>query len=323
MCNAYRCNCENPHIANLELPSIAPPAYQTYDFHGSNEHRLQLSFPVQDNLSSKAEVSVYECLDDRSDAISDLCHLVRRFCDSNDIEPDFSEEELGILQSDEKKYKLEAPQRARGLHPSESTITLEELTGSQSTLSRRDRMSLALRLSYAILQYYSTGWIDPGWSWKDFLVAQTDGQRPDESHLFVSQKFYSASHKSSSSESTQNNQAGGIWDPIGEPILTRLGFALIELALGQRLAELREVSVDQSMPPDMLDFFTARHLLKTGRVMRQESRAYEDVVRACLEHQYLCRSEVKSLDSRNTSFQRDVEQSIIVPLQSIWTEAWG
>jgi hypothetical protein len=323
MCNAYRCDCENPHLANIELPQIASLPYQAYQLGGHNARRLQLLFPVQDTLSNKAAISVCECLEDRSDTIQDLCMFVKTVCDSNQLDSEITEEGLGILRSDEKKYKIEAPLETTEPHPSQVTVSLEDLTGAQSTLSRRDRISLALRLSYAILQYYSTGWIDTSWTWKDFSVAQAEGRRHDESPLFVTQKFYSTSTKSATSDATNTAQAAGIWACIGEPILTRLGFALIELALGKRLTDLRDGNTDQGMHPDMADFFTARNILKSGQVRREEGRAYEDVVRACLEHQFLCRSEIRSLDSRNTSFHNDVEQSIIAPLHSMWTETWG
>lgn len=268
-------------------------------------------------------ISVYECLEDRGDSIEDLCSFVKTFCDSNNIDPKVTEEGIGILRSEQKKYKLETPTNSKKLHISQSTVSLEELTSPRSTtLSRRDRISLALRLSYAILQYYKTGWIDDSWTWRDFSMATTEDQKPDESHLFVTQRFYSSSTKSSEIIAPDRPVSGGFWEALGEPRLTRLGFALIELALGKRLAELRDKSYD-GMDPDMVDFCTARNLLRSGRIMREEGRAYHEVVWACIEHQFLCRSEIRALDSRQPTFHQDVEQSILTPLHCMFTETWG
>lgn len=183
-------------------------------------------------------------------------------------------------------------------------------------------MSLALRLSYAILQYYSTGWIDPSWSWKDFSL--TDEPKFEDSHLFVKQKFYSSCGAEPGIRS-DNGSVSGIWGPIGEPILTRLGFALIELALGRRLSEMRDVNIDKSLPDDYQDYLTAMNVLKSGKVRREEGKGYEEVVRVCLKHEFWSNTDasMKTLDSAEPTFHKDVEKLVIAPLHCLWSETWG
>ncbi len=154
-------------------------------------------------------------------------------------------------------------------------------------------------------------------------MAKSANAKPDESHLFVTQKFYSASSSSVTRKLNSSTLLTGIWFGIGEPILTRLGYALIELALCKRLSDLRDKSLGDNMDPDLADYFTAMNILKSGIIGHEEGKGYETVVRVCLEHQFIGRSGKKTLDSRDPSFHKDVEECVIAPLHCMWTENWG
>lgn len=109
----------------------------------------------------------------------------------------------------------------------------------KAKVSRRERMNLALSLSLAILQFYKTPWIDMWWTWKNFCVL-----KGDKSQIFVTKRFYS-SHSSLSLKTktvAHSPSTSAFWELVGEPVLTRLGFALVELALEKRLSELRKKS---------------------------------------------------------------------------------
>lgn len=258
-------------------------------------------------------ISIRECDDDQNEPIPDLCNFVKTFGGT----PGTTENELGILQSEKRKYRLQSP--GSNNQETRDTVSLDELTSSdKSSLPRADRISLAVRLTYAIIQYYSTGWIDPEWTWKNFSISGHEYKYSDLSQLFVAQKFYSASGQ------TAKPAIWVGWESIGEPKLTRLGFALIELALGKRLSEMRDATIDPNMDPDAQDYFTATRLLNTGRILREEGEGYENVVRACLEHQFRdAHYTMKYLDSRNATFHKDVEQCILKPLHCMWKEPWG
>lgn len=310
-------------MRSIQLPTPKPQSQSThcYFFPSTYFSRSILRLSKSDisnasintlKLASRKSraVSIRESVDDQNDPIPDLCNFVKAFRWT----PGPAENELGVLQSEKKKYKLQSPGTS-GLE-TRDTVSLDELTSSdKSCLPRGDRISLAVRLTYAIIQYYSTGWIDSEWTWKDFSIAGNDYKYSDLSQLFVAQKFYSASGKASKPASWVG------WESIGEPKLTRLGFALIELALGKRLSELRDATIDPNMDPDAQDYFTALRLLNTGRIVREESEGYENVVRACLEHQFRDpHYTMKYLDSRNSTFHKDVEQCILKPLHCMWKE---
>lgn len=146
----------------------------------------------------------------------------------------------------------------------------------------------------------------------------------EDSHLFVKQKFYSSSGSLPDSRSRRASLPG-IWALIGEPILTRLGFALIELSLGRRLAEMRDGSIDKSLPDDHQDYWTAISVLKSGKIQDAEGKGYEEVVRVCLQHQFWSMTEgsMKMLDSEKPDFHKDVEKLVVSPLHCMWSETWG
>lgn len=281
----------------------------------ANFTRTNTSFLKSASRKSHA-ISVRECADDQKEPIPDLCNFVKTF-NGSDRTPGASENELGILQSENKKYRLQSP--GSQYQETRDTVSLDEFTNSEkSLLSRGDRISLAVRLAYAIIQYYSTGWIDSDWTWKDFSISGNEYRFNDLSQLFVAQKFYSSANKAPK----RTTWVG--WESLGEPRLTRLGFALIELAMGQRLSEMRDATIDPKADPDAQDYWTAIRLLNTGRILREEGEGYENVVKACIFHQY--RDEnytMKYLDSRDDNFHQDVEQCVLKVLYCMWKEPFS
>jgi hypothetical protein len=119
-----------------------------------------------------------------------------------------------------------------------------------------------------------------------------------------------------------------LWSWYDEPILTKLGFALIELALCRKLSEIRKEQLSMSVDAedsDLLNLQTANTMLDSGRLAREESQAYEDVVRVCIKHQYAGSgtSGPKGLNSKDPSFFERAEESIIGPLSAAFTKSWG
>lgn len=253
--------------------------------------------------------------------IPDLCVFVKTL----KVDVRVSDTVFGILglQETKKKYKLHVTSLTGDISTSRSVVCLEDLIDCSHgpPLSRKERIGLALRLSHAVLQFYSTPWIDGCWTWRDFCVMKDDEKR-DDLQLFVTQRFYSTLNPSANSQD-RDRMISDFWKCIGEPILTRLGFALIELALGKRLADLRDPTTSCSEDPDILDMYTAKRLLQSGQIELQEGQPYEDVVRACLKHQFVSKSGVRYLDSEKPNFQDDVKRCILAPLHSIWIESWG
>jgi hypothetical protein len=190
----------------------------------------------------------------------------------------------------------------------------------QWELNKQKRMYLALSLSHAILQFYSTPWIDMWWTWKDFCML-----KDDNSQVFVTGKFYSTQKPSTPTAKQLSHPASAslFWSCFGEPILTRLGFALIELALGKRLSELRPADVNPNEDQDMLDTYTAKSLLADGSIFNEAGQLYHDAVQACLSHQVTMASGPRSLDSKHPNFQQDLERFVVGPIRDYHIATWG
>lgn len=248
------------------------------------------------------------------EAIEDLCDLLKKF----DAAKQVTDTHLGILKLREKQFELQSPLYIQGMTSSRNIVSLDHhLAGQCFKLSRKERMDLALTISYAVLQFYATPWIEASWTWRDFCIDEHD-----DSQLFVTRKFYSCRSRDST-PSDGKPPTLKFLDLVEEPILIKLGFALIELAIGKRLAELRSEDQPQTLDSDMLDFSTARDLITSGQIMREEGRGYEDVVKACLSRQFSCNSQLNDIDSSQSTFHNAVERSIIEPLHKIWSIAWG
>ena len=350
LCNGYQCDCDAPHFANFCLPRLSDN-FQA-DISGLvTNWQFAFIFPVTDlevqsNSSMSAaefmaswsklhteasdttaktlrrqkshSICMAECDKFRSGKdqrpIPDMCIFVK----SLDSDAPISSTGLGILRVAEKQYELQVPGSTQDDVASTNIVSLNDLlTDKCFPLSRQERMNLALRLSYAILEFHSTPWIEACWTWQDFCI-----DKHNQAQLFVTQKFYSSRSRRLSS-SSRTSLSSALWITHGEPILTRLGFALIELAMGRRLAELRTKEYGRNLDPDTVDFLTAKYLIDSGRIRQEEGRYYESVVKTCLNHEYLRNTELVRLDSSRSTFQDNVEELVIAPLHKHWTANWG
>jgi hypothetical protein len=177
-------------------------------------------------------------------------------------------------------------------------------------ISQKERMDLASSLSLIILLLYSTPWIDMWWTWKDLCTL-----RDDKSQIFITRNFYSASLKPLKRTTSHSDLTSTFWAIYGEPILTRLGIALVELALGKRLPEFRQPNLDQNVDLNILDLQTAIRLVDSGCVLREAGPSYNDAVQACLMHRVILPSGVIVLNSKNSHFQQDLERFVVAPIR--------
>lgn len=129
-------------------------------------------------------------------------------------------------------------------------------------------------------------------------------------------------HPNLRSPRTHSPSTSAFWDCVGEPELTRLGFALIELAMGQRLSELADQDTDSGIDQDMIDYRTAKNLMETGVILGEVGQCYHDVVQACLTHQVIGETGLKTLNSKNSTFQSDLERFVVQPIRDYYTKTW-
>lgn len=250
--------------------------------------------------------------------IEDLCAFIKNLAEAEvkSAPPSC----LGILGLKEKRYAVNVTSLDGDLEEDpKSFVCLEDyLSPNQSwNLSRQKRMDLALSLSLAILQFVSTQWVDKWWSFRDFCML-----KGDKSQIFVTKKFYSTQLGAAKfDEPVHSPQMSMFWDCIGEPILTRLGFALVELALGKRLSDLRAPGSDPNLN-DMLDLTAARKLVNEGQVLEEAGQCYHNAVQACLTHQIMTAEGVKGLNSQHAKFQADLENFVVAPVREFYLASW-
>jgi hypothetical protein len=247
--------------------------------------------------------------------IDDLCIFVKKLDDPPSLQSQASC--LGILCAEKKEYTVKITSVETGSSNDRNVVCLEDCLVSWQ-LTRQKRMDLALSLCLAILQFHSTPWIDTWWTWKDFCML-----RDDNKQVFVTGKFYSTQRPLTPTAKKHPALASLFWDLFGEPRLTRLGFALIELALGKRLSQLRSPNVDPNGDQDMLDTKTAQQVLKDGTVLEEAGQPYHDAVKACLDHYVIMPSGSKKLNSEDPNFQQDLERFVVGPIRDFHMATWG
>lgn len=268
-------------------------------------------------------VSVVECADSSQNVIEDICSSIRAF--GQDPDPLAKGQSLGVLRAVEGSgYDLQSP-RPVGDVDSRSIVGLDDLfTGDQCRLARRHRISLALRLAWAVIQLHQTPWIRPKWSWNDFSAISNRQQGHVDDSLFITKHFASSRNPNPPRAINGETDSPLLRIALGEPVLARLGYALIELASGKRLASLREATAPASDDKDLQDLLTARHLLDTGAVIDEECQAYSDVVHVCLYQQIQREGGMglKKLKPQDASFERDLTQAVVQPLYNLYSRSW-
>ena len=178
------------------------------------------------------------------------------------------------------------------------------------SLSRRDRLYIAVTLASSVLQLDGTSWLKKQWRSGDILFLpleerKTSIPRVDFAHPYVSWKV--------SPEDAQTNlvtEASGaiLAHRIPSEVLFVLGITLTELCFGQNIYDLR-IEQDLDMTDVMTNFNTASRLI--DHVYDEGGSRYGDVVRRCLK----CPPDVRDASLDNVEFQEAVFESIVAPLR--------
>lgn len=251
---------------------------------------------------------------------------------------------LGILGDKSKCYRLSIQEPADPAVEGADPIPLEDFIGLKGprkgpALTSKERISLGFQLCLLVLQLSVTPWIDDSWTWEDcrvltVLAEQKAQPNQDDDRffsvedqievhqLFVAKKFYSSQLPVAQTSLSPRRSYSALSMLGGSPILVKLGFALIVLALGKTLRELREETPSMQAScsgignEDVRDLMTARHLLKTNHVRDQVGCVYSNVVAACIEPSD---DMIRSLESRDNAFFDRAEKTIMAPLYNYYT----
>lgn len=173
---------------------------------------------------------------------------------------------------------------------------------ADTRLTKKQHLQLAVILASTTLQLHATPWIDQEWGKHDILFHDDCIDQPH-----VSQHFY----KHENPPDIPSLQ----WSPIRNLSVFGLGVLLLELSFGRPLEFLK---TDQD-PPIFTELAIARRLLDF--LEDEESSAYSDVVRACINCDFGSKVKVSSLE--NDAFRQAVYDEVVLPLEDEWAHWTG
>ena len=250
--------------------------------------------------------------------IVDLCTSLRSL--GLDKGGSTDDKSLGILPlADSKSYELILTSQ---LTPANSSmLSLEDLfTSAPNRLARGFRIELAVQMATAILQLCMTPWLPTAWSWKEFSMTGFPGDDLTPSALYIAHQFQTQSKADSQRQKMDPRKQISMAVTPGEPVLTRLGFALVELAFGQRLSAMAgSASNAQAFDPYYQDLAIAGALVQSGQLLHEEGRRYHEAVMNCLKQEIRMDGHGwKTLRLHDPSFHTDAADSILRPLVDLW-----
>jgi len=106
-----------------------------------------------------------------------------------------------------------------------------------------------------------------------------------------------------------------------EPHMTKLGLALIELALRRSIQDLREDVgyYDMDVLENIADICTVRKLAMDKKIREEVGENYKRVVDLCLGRRYVdSLGQTRSVVSKHESFLSSFRDNIVRPLYQMW-----
>ena len=182
-----------------------------------------------------------------------------------------------------------------------------------SSLSRRDRLYIAVTLASSVLQLDGTSWLKRVWRSGDILFLPTDDPKlakpkMDYAHPYISWKV---SPNDEHGDSIVDVAQAPLNCQIRNETLFALGITLIELSLKQNISKLR---IPEDGPPTdtMTILNTASRLVDD--VYNESGEQYGDVVQRCLICPFNLRN-LRNYDLDNEEFEELVFNDIFTPLR--------
>ncbi|KAJ9143469.1 hypothetical protein NKR23_g6571 [Pleurostoma richardsiae] len=339
---SFRCTCAIPHEASLRLSENLEILFPVETGDSEEEDMISDLFRTTWSRSRSAQNVSHSCGEHQAlplrfsesrgswnaAPIVDLCHFTRAIKNSAPNSP--ASGNSSVLKAKEGRYTVTVPVRYPLSMP--TVVSMDDVLDSCDSygISRRTRLDMTLDLVLAIVQFYQTPWIDASWTWRNFAMIRNDS----EVSLGVTRRFWSVSSEQGKGM-TANALPSKFWGILRtkDPMLVRLGFALIELAMGKRLSEIRlatvtrtegagETDQDEAVR-DMEDYNTAMDLLDRNVVRDEVGVTYQQAVAACLQCKILEDEGMRPLKPGTDTFEEDLGRFIIDPLRQHAEDLYG
>ncbi|KAL5313882.1 hypothetical protein ACEPPN_018305 [Leptodophora sp. 'Broadleaf-Isolate-01'] len=217
----------------------------------------------------------------------------------------------GCLKGESRQYIVRPLCKAND--QPQKCVTLESLLSKSSpiSLSRRQRLQIALILASSHVQLHPTPWLKSKWSKKDILFLY-DVQDP--SKIYTDQPYISRSlskaiqqgHENANSTSTNNSYTF-------QDSIRNLGIMLLELCFG---AAIEDHKMRRDMPPvderwlQVINYDTATKWARD--VVEEAGPEFYDAVTWCLHHT----PESVGADGLEDEWREDMFVKVVEPLKS-------
>lgn len=177
------------------------------------------------------------------------------------------------------------------------------------SLSRRDRLYIAMTLASSVLQLDGTFWLKRHWNSGDIVfLPKEENRRMDYSHPYVSWRVL-PNDKNKNSRSGVDNLPSPC--QVRNEFLFALGITLIELSLKRNIYEMRK-SEDDLLTEIPANVNTATRLIDD--VYNESGTRYGDVVQRCLTCPFNLQ-DLRNFGFDNAEFQDAVFDHILTPLR--------
>ena len=178
------------------------------------------------------------------------------------------------------------------------------------SLSRRDRLYIAVTLASSVLQLDGTLWLKRQWRSGDILFLPLEDQKSSAPKVDYARPYVSwnISPDDTNTALIADESRTTVAHRIPSEVLFVLGITLTELCFGQNIYDMR-IEEDIETSEIMTNFNTASRLI--DYVYSESGSRYGDVVRRCLK----CPPDVRNATLDNEEFQEAVFESIVTPLR--------
>lgn len=214
------------------------------------------------------------------------------------IEPSTSLSPIGYLQEREIKDHATVPIK-HIIYPPKASKSYEQpilslsdaLLAAQTTygLWRPEKLRLAKTFARAVLQFYSTPWLNENWGSQDILFYNPENPL---SHKSLGPPSLTVRLVKPPPDEPKLQLITDLTDlttpgsehclPVPNIFLFRLGVVLLELALDMPFCDLQKRQQKEGQSKEFIELFTARTLAFSPKVTKQMGSRYSRLVNRCL-----------------------------------------
>jgi hypothetical protein len=200
-----------------------------------------------------------------------------------------------------------------------SSTTLAEVYSMQSSLSRKNRVQLALALAWGVLQISPTSWLKGKWTKDNILLVTDTTTRPLP---YLSHRFESSRRDSmlSTLSPTTRDQVG---DWVNNTSLFALGVFLLEMCYNRPIEELA-TSKEKNGNGDTSDYTPILTAMRLSKLAQEEMGVcYAQAIKACLEFPRIdMDTDTDGKPANFSKFATIIMRDIIGPLEKV-AETYG